>query len=220
MKALTALPLLAIGGALFLLSGCGDDNAMMSQGAPLVARTVPTDGEPAYDSAASIHITFSTPMDTARFHERFFCLGVDVHDGVHDSLTHGLMMDSTMMVCDSIAHGIGGDGMSGMSGMMGMRGGRHGDMQRNVFGFDMMDDARHMPDTAAFYRRMHDRRIPGRFQWNDQRDSCVFMPHSALVGNRDYAIMMRSMGEQMGGWHDAGMMGNGPDDYMIRFHTR
>lgn len=225
MKVLSSLMLAAMAATALVLAGCGDENAMMSRESSLVARTVPSSGETSYDPAAPIHIMFNSQMDTARFHERFFFLEADMHDGMHDSLDQGMMSDSSMAVCDSMARGMMGGETGGMGGMMG---GRHGDMNRNGSGFDMMDPMMmsmmnndgHMMDTASFYRGIHDRGQRGRFEWNDARDSCVFTPDSPMMGGRDYVIMMRSMGRSMHDSQSNGMMDDGAEDIMITFRTR
>lgn len=225
MKVLTSLILVAAGTTAFILAGCGDDNGMMSRESVLVARTIPSAGESAYDPGAPIHIKFSAGMDTARFHERFFFLDATMHDSMHDSLGQGMMPDSTMANCDSMVHGMMD---SGMHQMMGMRGGRHGGMNNNGIGFDMMDPMKmsmldnesHMVDPSAFYRGMHERRQRGQFQWNATLDSCVFTPDAPMVGGRDYVVMMRSMGGQIDSGRDSDMMDNGRRDLMVRFRTR
>lgn len=217
MKALTLLTLVALGVTALVLTGCGDDNAMMSRETPLVARTVPAEGESAFDPASPIHLKFNTAMDTSHFHQKFFVVDASMHDPMHDSLGGGMMNDSMIAICDSMSRGMMGRDMGDMMG-------GHGGMDGSMFGRDMMnsmmmsmmDDDHHMVDTAAFYLRMHDQRMGGQFEWNATRDSCVFMPDSPLRGDRDYVIMMRNMGRRT---HD-GMMDDEMSDLMIRFHTR
>lgn len=217
MKATTVLLLIGLGASLLFLSGCGEDNAMMSRETPLVARTVPAEGELAFDPAALIHIKFSSSIDTSHFHQKFFIVDATMHDPMHDSLGGGTMNDSMIAICDSMSRGMMGRDIGDMMG------GRHGDMDGSMPGqgmmnsmMNMMDDDHHMADTAAFYRRMHDQGMSGQFEWNATRDSCAFRPDSPLMGNRDYVIMMRNMGSRM---HD-GVMDNEMSDLMIRFHTR
>lgn len=225
MKVFTSLMLVVAGTAAVILAGCGDDHGMMSRESALVARTIPSAGESAYDPAAPIHIKFNAVMDTSRFHERFFFLDASLHDGMYDSLGQGTMSDSTMAICDSMARGMMGGGMDQIMGMMG---GRHGDMERDGFGSDMMDrmmmntmdDDGHMSDTAAFYRSMHERGQRGRFEWNVTLDSCVFTPDAPMMGGNDYVIMMRTMGQSMRGGQHGDMLGNEVQDIMIRFRTR
>lgn len=225
MKVLTSLMLVAAGATAIALVGCGDDNGMTSRESTLVARTIPSSGEVEYDPGAPIHIKFNTAMDTSRFHDRFFFLDASMHDAMHDSLGQGMMSDSTMATCDSMARGMMGEGMDQMMGMMG---GRYGNMDRNGHGSDMRDPMmmnmtggnNHMDDTAAFYRGMHERRQRGQLQWNATLDSCVFTPDAPMMGDRDYVIMMRSMGGQMHGGQQGSMMDNDAEDIMIRFRTR
>lgn len=212
MRVFTSLMLVVAGTTALILAGCGDDNGMTSRESALVARTVPSAGETAYDPAAPIHIKFSTAMDTSRFHERFFFLDASMHDGTHDSLGQGTMSDSTMAICDSMARGMMGGGMDQMMGMMD---GMMGSMMDGMMGGGL-----HRGDTAALYRGMHERAQGGQFQWNAMRDSCVFTPDAPMMSDRDYVIMMRSMAQSMhNGQH--GMLTNGDaEDMMIRFHTR
>lgn len=227
MKGFTGLALVAVGVAATFLYGCGDNNGMMSNEGALVAKSAPSAGEAAYDPTASIHIKFNTAMDTTRFHEKFFLVDATRHDALHDSLGHGMMSDSVLAICDSMARGMHGSGMDQTMGMMGggmgqrmrMPGDTHGDMPGNGHD-DMMDDDNHMSDTSGFYGGMHDGRMGGQFQWNAMRDSCVFTPDVPMESDRDYVIMMRSMGESMHSGGQGRMMNVDAEDVMIRFHTR
>lgn len=94
-------------------------------------------------------------------------------------MAHGEDMQAWM---DSLGHM--GDDSGGMGG--GGMGGGHCSMDMG----DMMD----WMDSMGVHGEMH---------WNDDMDSCVFMPDSAMMPECDYMIMM-DMGGMMS--HDGHMM--------------
>ena len=159
-------------GTLLTLAGCGSDTPTNSATQVPLVRTVPSDGGDNVPAGDPIIMMFSSPVDTARFHEWFDCV---------DSLTHDALQDSL------------GQGMMGMGGMH--------------------------ADSAEFFARMHDRAVDGTFRWNNDGDSCVYLPDSILMDDTEYVLHFR---HQMKDDHGQGMRHMGrefEDDLMVRFHT-
>lgn len=75
----------------FVLASCSGSSSTAPTTNGLALRTVPADGAVNVAPTASIAMAFDEPMDTAGFHQWFYCLDSASHDALADSLDHGWM---------------------------------------------------------------------------------------------------------------------------------
>lgn len=94
----------------------------------------------------------------------------------------------------------------------------HDALQDSLMG-GMMGMGNMHSDSAAFYGRMHDRRVMGDFHWNNDGDSCVFVPDSDLMPGTEYVMHFRNEMRN----HEGGRMRHMGEmfsvDMMFRFRT-
>ena len=95
----------------------------------------------------------------------------------------------------------------------------HRGLQDSLMGhmFGMMNSGQ---DSMMYYQRMHERREPGQFHWNNDGDSCAFVSDNAMMGGTRYYMHFRTTmrthdGESMR--HMGGMM---TEDLMFGFRTQ
>jgi len=95
----------------------------------------------------------------------------------------------------------------------------HRGLQDSLMGhmFGMMNSDQ---DTMMYYQRMHERRVTGQFHWNNDADSCAFVPNHAMQGGTKYYMHFRdSMRDHEG--HPMQHMGSMmTDDMMVTFRTQ
>lgn len=95
----------------------------------------------------------------------------------------------------------------------------HRGLQDSLMGhmFGMMNPGQ---DSMMYYERMHERRVMGQFHWNSDRDSCAFVPNSALMNNTRYYMHFRETLRNHDGRRMQHMGSMMEDDVMVSFHTR
>lgn len=86
--------------------------------------------------------------------------------------------------------------------------------------YEVMDSLNHsMMNYSDMMDWMHSVSFPGHFQWNSNRDSCIFHPDSSLAYHTNYMIYM---GRNMESMHKDGMMQHREmmgEDFITHFTT-
>ena len=75
-------------------------------------------------------------------------------------------------------------------------------------------------DSMAFFGRMHERDIDGMFHWNNDGDSCSFMPDSAFMPHTEYVLHFRNEMRNHNGGRMRHMDGTFSTDLTFRFRTQ
>ena len=86
--------------------------------------------------------------------------------------------------------------------------------------YQVMDSLEHaMMDYSEMMEWMHSSSLPGHFQWNSKRDSCLFLPDLSLIHHTEHMIYM---GRNMESRHSDMMMEHREmmgEDFITHFTT-